>query len=148
MDIRSITGAPGTIKLGEKTYMVAQPTDKDMGAIAAFFQRRAKSPVAALQDDPDFKFLSADEQRERLAVAAKKKFDQALPFDAHSMLSALTSVEGVRFMAWLLIHKADPSFTPELAASLITEENCVAVSVQLDDASGMAALGNSDGRPG
>lgn len=142
MDTQSITGGPGTLTLGGTTYLVGQPTEKDMGAIAAFLKQHAKSPVAALQDDPDFKLLPEDEQRQKLLEAARQKFDQNLPYAGPSILDALTSLHGVRFMAWILIRKAHPEVALEEISCHVTDDNRVAISVQLDIASGMAALGN------
>lgn len=143
-----IDGGAGTIRLAGKVFLVGQPTPEDLASIGAYLKKRAKSPVAALQDDPDFALLSAEDQKARLAEAAKRKFDSQLPFDPMSALDALTSLEGTRFTAWTLIRKKQPEVTFEEITRLVTEENHLQVSVELDIASGMEKLGNSAGRPG
>lgn len=145
---QNIAGAPGTINLGGRTFLVAQPTDSDMRAIAAFLQKHALSPVAALEADPDFKYLPPEMQEEKRRDAALLKFKQGTPFDGPSALQALTGLEGTRFVAWILCRKREPTLTLEQVAGLITEANYLAAAVELDVASGMADLGNSAGRPG
>ena len=142
MDNQAISGAPGTIKLGDRTYLVAQPDHKDIAAIGAYLNKRAKSPVQALQEDPDFQRLPAAEREPKLDEAARRKFDQAMPYDGKSVLDALTSPDGVRFMAWLLIRKADPSVQYEEIEPLVTAENADLVHQKLSAASGLNILGN------
>ena len=148
MDIQTVTGAPGTIMLGGKPYLVAPPVPEDMGTIGAYLKQHAKSPVAALRDDPDFAYLPEDVQQERLRDAARRKFSDSQPFDPVSALEVLTSLEGTRFIAWVLLRKLEKAITYDQIVELVTRDNFERVSVELDIASGMAALGNAAGPPG
>lgn len=149
IDNTSLDGAPGTIKLGGQTYLVGQPELADAAAIGAFIKTHAKKPLDELQQDAAFKYLPEDEQKTRLVDAARLQLDQQRqPWTAHSAMDAMLSLPGVRFTAWLLIRKHHPAFSYDDACSLITAENCVPVSLELDLASGMAKLGNSVGPPG
>lgn len=147
-DAQTITGAPGLVTLGGKAYLVGQPTPGDLGAIIGELKKVAKNPVQALRDDPDFALIPEDEQKTMLAEAARKKLNSAMPLDPMSALEAMTSLPMVRFLAWVLIRKHEPAFTLEQATSLITEENRLQVSVELDAESCMGRLGNSAGQSG
>lgn len=143
----ALAAGKGTIQLGGKTFIVSPPTDSDARSIAMFLRKRARNPVQALRDDPDFSLLPPDVQQAKLAEAAARKFDgQAL--DPVSAMEALMSVEGVRFMALVCLRKNHPDLTLEALAPLITDDNREAVFMELDQQTGMGPLGNSGGRPG
>lgn len=148
-DATHTDAAPGKIKLGGKLYLVGQPELADAAAIAAFMKQHAVKPLEELQADPAFEHLPEAERKERLEKAARKQLDELdHPWSAKAALAAMTSLAGVRFTAWLLIRKRHPGFSFEDACQLITDENRVPVSIELDFASGMAKLGNSVGPPG
>lgn len=144
----AISGSPGLLEIGGKYYEVAQPDMADAGKIAAFLQNRCQTPVEALRNDHDFELLPEDEQRQLLQDAARQKFGQAMPFDGQSILRALNSLEGVRFLAYVLIRKAQPSITWREITQEITQDNYLIVAVQLDSAASMDRLGNLAGRSG
>lgn len=148
-DNSTLDGAPGTIKLGGRTYLVGQPGLEDASSVAAFLKTHARKPLNELQDDPAFAYLPADEQKSRLLDAARLQLDQQRqPWTGEAALAAMMTLQGVRFQAWLLIRKHHPEFAFDDACKLITEENYVPVSIELDFVSGMAKLGNSAGPPG
>lgn len=145
---QAIDGAPGTITLGGKLYLVGQPAMEDTSAIAAFLKQTVRTHLQELQEDPAFTLLDEDEQRTKLKEAAKRQLGNGQKWSNQAALEALTSLSGVRFLAWLMIRKKQPEIGYEEICSLINDENRVPVSVQLDFATGMAHLGNSAGRPG
>lgn len=145
---QQLAGAPGNLTLGGKSYAIAQPTPEDMGTIGAYLQRFAKSPVQALQDDPDFQFLDPEEQAALRKEKARAKFKSGVPYDPDDFMRVLTRVECVRFMFWLLARKGQPGLTLEDTHALITDANAAEIFVELDIATTMASLGNVAGRPG
>jgi hypothetical protein len=143
----ALAGAAGTIELGGHTFLVGQPTDADTRTIAMFVAKRLKDPLAALVNHPAWDRLS-ESQRDRLFDATLQKGADAAELTRESAFSILSSLEGCRFLAWLLIRKKHRDITLEQLGQWIVAENCEAVFIQLDEASGMMQLGNSDGRPG
>ncbi len=155
---QAVAGGPGAIELDGETYLVSQPTDQDMGSLRQWLRRKEKtrqSPLAALVHDPAFGELSPELQRLAMQETIKLQHGGGSEMTQQAALDALWSVEGARFLAWLLIRKHHPEVTLEtfgppadLAAGLINAGNVDAVFVQISEASGMAKLGNLAGRPG
>jgi hypothetical protein len=141
-------GAGGFVTLGGQDYEVSPPTDADARTIARFLRKQAKSPTQRLRDDPDFGLLDPDEQRAALKQAAKRKFDADAPLDPHSAMDALLSLEGCRFMAFVVLRRKNRGLTRERVAELVTEENYEEVFDALDGQTGMGPLGDSDGPRG
>lgn len=144
----AVTGAPGTISLGGKTYLVGQPTPDDMRAVAVFLGKRVKSPLQKLVDSPAWARLT-EAQQDRLLARTMDVSPDDVSVGGDDAMHILTSVDGCRFLAWLLIRKRHPEITAAEIAGAITEENAEQVFVDLDEASGILSLEkNSGGQPG
>lgn len=141
------SGGSGTITIGVHTFIVDPPTDKDLGTLLKFLKSRIKSPLQRVVDDPGFKQLTGPDRRAAIRAATAATASQS-GMDRGGATEALQTVEGCRFLAWLVCRKNSPDLTIEALAVLITEENYLSVFVDLDEATGMGQLGNSAGRPG
>jgi len=142
------TAAPGSIFLCGNKYLVAQPTEQDMGAIfveaakIAKRQRNAKL-VELVKDFKDYEL-------------AKKVLDETMPVLADEAVQGIASInqalsdpEGVHWIAFILLRKLQPSITLADIKTLIPAENATAVGVELLFESGMGkAAPNSHGASG
>lgn len=118
-----LAAGQGAILLGGKRWLVRQPTDQDTATIGLFLTQRLK-----------------DQKRELPPV--DEKFGQILADE-------LQTVEGVRFLAWLLLHDGRNGKPTEAEIDAAIHKHSRADYFRrLEEESGMAALGNSDGRPG
>ena len=140
---RNEAAPPGRIKLGERDWLVAQPTDQDMQAVGLFIQKRVKSPLAQLVEDPGWGKLTEKQQDKLLAERTGEPSSQ-------QMVEILSGMEGCRFLAWLLIRKQHPDVVKERDIDPhITDQNAEVRFVELDEASGMMSMPpNSGGRSG
>lgn len=123
---RLAPGGAGVITLGGVEYLVAQPTLADKETL----QTRLA--------------LFVRQQAAKQGLRLKPGEGQS----SEAILDAMCSVQGVRFLAWLLIRKVQPEVRREDLDAAITEDNCLQVFIELDDACGMGFLGNSAGGPG
>ena len=129
--------APGTIKLGNTTYLVAKPSEKDVFAVFFHAKKEAKKLFNPIQEVTDaLRGLPVSEQQktELLLQAHRVKVSGEEPEDAST--AYLTSPRGAAFYAWMLIRKEHPGVTLEEIQGLITEDNVVSVFADLDEASG------------
>lgn len=132
----SPASGPGTIELGGKTYLVSKPTDSDIASIGDYVRKQAKkiyNPVKSLLED--LKDLPKDLQEVALKEAIRLKNDGEPP--EQLLVDIMTSPLGARFLAYMLIRKNHPEVTLKDFETLITDDNCMEVYVDLDHASGM-----------
>lgn len=150
----NLAGPKSAFRLGEKTYFLSQPTDKDMQTIqkylGMFLGKKSKGWLERLVEKPSWAKLSPAQQDMLLRDAMELERSGQTPlFEANTMMEVLSSVDVTRFMTWLLLRKDHPTLDKAKDVDpFIDESNVDAVFVQLDEGTGMADLGNSDGRPG
>lgn len=147
------TGAPGSIELDGKTYLVGQPTDADFVAVRRYlnktFTEKAKSPIAAtVAEINKIEGLSAEDRATMLkeAVALQPSGPRA---STEAFTDLLFEPEACSFLAWLLIRKNHQEVTLEDIRATITDENLDSILADLFKASGLADLEkNGRGRTG
>lgn len=135
--------------LGNKTYLVAQPSDKDMEAlkqaIGVYIVKRRKSPLTRLVEDPGFQKLSPELQKLTLQHSLTNggsEVEKGEPTPAE-LMSILGTPEATRFAAWMLIRKEHPAVSKETDIDpYITDGNCDGLFLEIMQAAGMTNLGN------
>lgn len=137
----------GSVKIGDTTFLVSQPTDQDMGTLLAWVRKRQRDPLTMLGESLDG--VPAKYHKEVIkATVEVKHAGGAMPSDAfiHDQLS---TPEGTAFLAWLLVRKAHPDATLESLSKVITAANAPDILAELYDQSGMkaAAEGKAVGQP-
>lgn len=144
----NVAGAPGTLEIGDKTFVVNPPTDKDMREIAKFLRKGTKSAVGMISEQIRSGIIPVEVRAEAIKAAVETDAGGgAMPTGALAF-DRMNSTEGVRFRLWVCARKLQPGLQLKDLESLVTEENCDQVNEDLDRATGMAGLGNSPGRPG
>lgn len=140
MDALDVLAAePGTLRLGGRCFVIAEPTAADMLRVAKRMRElaRAQAPprlaaVAALKDalPPD---VFAAAVREAVALGPAAAPD---PTDGE-VREQFTELEGVRWQVWYFASKAAPDLTPGAVAEWVTADNRFAALDQLNAALGM-----------
>lgn len=127
------TGAPGTVVVGEKIYLVSQPTDADFVTLRKhlreLFGRSAKSPLKAIMDD--LKMLPLHLQAEAIKAAVQQQSGGGSEPTADAMQSILYTPEGCCFWLWLLARKNDRALDIQTVRASITEENVDDILAQI-----------------
>lgn len=141
---------PGAIDLGGQTYSVARPTESDVLEVARWARERAKAladPYRRVAEG--LEAIPQELRRYAVEEAARAKRDGEV--SGEDMQEALTSPDGVAYLAWVLTRRLNPGVTLQALRGAITEENCLEVYAGLDRESGMgnlAALRGKLSRPG
>jgi hypothetical protein len=144
------SGAPGTLELEGKTYLVAQPTKSDWIALkkhlAKIREKEQKSYLARIVEE--VKGLDPEVQKVAIQAAVQvRKDDKEISSDALS--SMILEPEGMRFWVWKLARKHHPELTLECVSKLITEENVNDVAAEMLGATSMRDVDpNSSGGTG
>ncbi len=133
----ALISAPAPIVLGGTTYLVAKPTEKDVFSV--FFNARKQAarlynPFREVTDALEGLPVSEQQRTELLLQAHRVKVSGEVPSEA--LTAYLTGPKGCAFYAWILIRKNHPEVTLETIQAAITDDNCVAVFADLDEASG------------
>lgn len=141
------------ITLGGHVYLVDPPTVSQNKSIIFFIQRRiAKraTPLSRLANDPAFKLLPLQAQVEAAREASKAQVGvgETPTIDGAAILAELMEPETLAFVVWLLSRRNHPDLRMEEIAPHITEANAVQVFAELNEASGMASLGETAGPVG
>jgi hypothetical protein len=138
------TGAPGTITIGGRAFLVAQPEAPDLGAIGMELRRLAKvrRDAALLAYFREFKDLALAKE---LVTATLPAADD----DLGNFMGEAGTLDGARFVAFILLRKLDPDLSMEQVRQLVTADNAAAVGIELLIACGLGrAVPNSPGANG
>jgi hypothetical protein len=139
---RALASAPGTVTVGDKTYLVDKFTTATVFSVYEWgteAAHRAYNPfrevAEALKDLETAGLAPAPEDRTALlAQAHRVKVAGEVPGDL--ITKCLRGREGVAFTLWVLTRNHHPELTYESCKGLITDDNRLDVYVQLDVASG------------
>ena len=137
MSDEALISAPGTITLGGKTYLVAKPSERDVFAIFHQARKEAKkayNPFREVNEALDGLEVPIESRTALLLQAHRVKISGEVPGDAAT--EWLTSPPGAAFYAWVLLRKQHPEVSLEAVRQTITDENCLDVFMELDEASG------------
>lgn len=146
------TGSPGSIQIGEQTYLLSQPLKGDFVTwrkhVTALWKKRNAKPITAVADQ--LKDLPPELQQMAVAEAVKLGAGNLEP-DTQALLGMLTDPDAVAFFAWLLIRKNHPDVTLDALKELIGKHPEAIDTITADvltAASLKAADPNSVGRTG
>lgn len=135
---RLATGAPGSLTLAGRVYLVTQPTRADFVTLRkhllATWKPQQTSPLAAIA--PELAALPLELQKVAVAEAVKLKDARKEPTAAEAE-ELLLSPPGVAFWAWLLVRKLQPEVTLAELQAAITLENVDQVIAELMTANGL-----------
>ena len=134
----------GSIVLGDKTFLVSKPSERDVFTIFTNAQKMAKklfNPIKETMDSIDGLNITEETKLAILLQAHRVKSSGEIPIDAIS--DYLTSPAGCQFYAWILIRKNHPDITLEFLKQHITEDNNIYVYADLDEASGVNLIHKS-----
>jgi hypothetical protein len=100
----NLAGPQAVLRLGEKTYILSQPNDKDMQTVqkylGVFLGKKSKGWLEQLTDSPSWPKLSAAQQEFLLKDALDTERAGKTPmFGTASMMEILSSVDVTRFLA-------------------------------------------------
>lgn len=146
-----VTGAPGTIKLGDRTVLVAQPSDADFITLRKELRRqfveRRKSPLQSIV--ADVALLPPHLQTNVIREAVGLQNNGGEEPTGEQVMEGLYQPEGCRFWVWYLARKCDPTLKLEDLSPLIDEHNVDEVLAALLEAAGLKdSQKNSAGRTG
>lgn len=142
---RLASGAPGSIRLGGKTYLVGQPTDNDHAALSEEFckivQRDRREVLLKLMGE-GHTLAQAKELQDELWPMPDPKTPEGLQHVSFS-------TEGCRALAYVLIRKEQPDVAAAELRAAIDEHNAAAIAGELLRECGlMGAAPNSVGGTG
>lgn len=133
------TGAPGTIKIGDQTYLVSQPSRADYMTLrkhlAGVLKRTKIAPLAAIA--PELAGLPPEFQKMAIEAAVKIK-ESGREATNDNITELLMEPAGVAFWAWLLIRKNEPAVSLAEFEKAITVENVDAIAADLLAANGLS----------
>ncbi len=142
--------APGTIALGGKTYLVAQPTPQDLETVGRYLRKLLRNPLKALVADIE----SLPESIRAMAMDAAMKIQANPPTPktkeeaAEACQALIQTPEGFRFLLWTILRKNHPDLTLEQLKPLVTDANVDELAERLAEEAGLADLGKSLGGGG
>ncbi len=137
-------GAPGSLTLGGRTFLVSAATDEMMMIVLRHLRKHVPSPLdmyAQVAAHPAFAVLPEETRRALAEEAARKALAGGGEVPGEVYTDLLLAAPGCRFLAWVLLRDHQPNLTLESLTPLITDENAPVVFMQLQRESGMEALG-------
>lgn len=147
MNGEHVAGAPGSITLGGRTFLVAQATHGDLMTVRQRLKKFVPGPLqmyAQIIAQEGFDLLP-QAVRDRLASEAAElamKGEKAL--SAELVADLLCEASHCRFLAWILLRKHEPALKLEDLAPLIDDEVAPAVFAELARESGLSGLTEAD----
>lgn len=145
MDLATMTGKAGTIKLNGRTFLLNRLTVGDYGMIQAWMKEKLKRPfqivAEALKDMADIREIDPEtyeRNREQLMLSAMadSKAD-AFSASQEAMQSLMNSPDGIAFLLWLSINPSAPEVTLENVTDWIKREDIGEIQTKLDRANSM-----------
>lgn len=137
------TGAPGTISVGETTFLVGQPTDADFVTMRKHFVKvwkaRNSAPLKAVAEA--VKGLPPAVAAEAIKEAARLQAGNQEPSD-DAIKGMIHDAECCAFWVWVLAKKHDAGLKLDVVQSLVTDETVDDVFAQL-----LVATGLKDANP-
>ena len=133
----NVVSAPGTVNLGNQTYLVDKFTTASVFAVYEWGTEQAKktyNPFKEVCDALEGLSVTPEQKAQLLGQAHQVKVAGEVPAD--QITKCLRSKEGVAFQLWILTRKHHPELTFEACKAAITDDNRLDVYVQLDVASG------------
>lgn len=134
----AVSGGLGTIKIGDKTFLVDQVTDKIMGTLHNFIRTSMKSPLSAIANS--LKDLPPEMQKFAISEAVKLQANGGAEGNAAFFKDCLLSIDGCGFLMWLLVKKNHPELSQKLCCELVKEASPEAVMADLGPACGLVAV--------
>jgi hypothetical protein len=131
----------GTIKLGDTTYLVSKPTEKDIFCIYSYAKKQAKklyNPIKKVLDTINGLEVSKDIIEKLILQAGRVSQSEEVPDEA--ITDFLISPAGASFYTFILCRKNHPEIKLEDIEKLITEANSVTIFAELDEASGVKLI--------
>jgi hypothetical protein len=142
---------PKPLTIGGQVYLISPPTVSQNASIFDFIRKRLArraTPLSLLANDPAFKLLPIQAQVEAAREGAKAQVAGAQNLDPVAILDELMAPETLAFTVWLLARGNHPGLRLEDLAPHVTADNASQVFTELNEASGMAGLGETPGPVG
>lgn len=141
-ELYSMTGAAGTLQLGNRTLFLSQFSISAIGQIQAWLKERLPRPFAvvrqALQDLeglPPEVFKRAEESLLRAAHIDAKA--DVIAVESEAAVAQLSSGPGVSLLIWLAARPMHPELTYEVVQELVNQENILDLKRKVDLAMGL-----------
>jgi hypothetical protein len=145
----AVAGAPGTIALGDRVYLVAAASHADLMTVRRRLKKHVKSPLAMYADlvgDPRFRTLPKKVRDDLAREAGQLRMRGEVALSAEMVDDMLSQAEHCRFLAWILLRKLQPDLTLEALTPLIDEDAAPVVYAELIRESGMAELAGAESK--
>lgn len=133
---RLATGAPGSVVIGDRTYLVAQPTKADFVTLGKELRRIKQSGDAKVIAEVAKEVKDLPPAIQKMAIDAAVKMSKSDP-DPNDLQSVLFEPEAVAFWAWLLIRKGDPTVSLASLKAAIGPDNVDEICARLIEANGL-----------
>ncbi len=137
-------GAPGTIRLGNKTYLVSAASDEGMMIVLRYLRRHIPTPLDMydkVSSHPVWSRLPAETQARIAGEAADKAMAGDRDASPEVYADLLMQAPHCRFLAWVLLQEHAQGLQLADLDPLITEDTAPVVFLQLQRESGMEGMG-------
>jgi hypothetical protein len=131
-------GAPGTVTLGGKLWLISPPSDEVMLTLRQWVAQRMETPVEAIAK----KVRNLPPELQEAAIREAVRSEAAgSDVTAERINRELATVEGASFWFWLLAREHQPDVDLEKdVRPLVTEANVFGVLIDLHRASSLARV--------
>jgi len=130
-----VTGAPLTFTYKGKPLKLSPLTTSDLGQMERWLQDR---PMRVVEQQLERNaHMISDEMREKLIYEALKEGQKASIRDVGAISQAFSSLEGSRYVMYLMLQKEQPGITEEEIADIITEASLSRMQEMMDRISGI-----------
>lgn len=137
----AIVSAPGTINLGDTTYLIAKPTESDTFAVFQYARKQAAKHYNPIREAMEaIKDLDCTEAQRTAILLQAHRVQASREVPSEVISDFLMSARGAAFFFWILARKNHAELTLEKAEKLITEDNATSVFAELDEASGVRMI--------
>lgn len=122
------TGAPGTLPLGGKVWIVSQPSAQHFSMLRQWARKRLKKPLASVAREVEG--LPIELQQAAIEAAVKLN-ESGSELTADRIQDELTTVEGCGWWLWVLTREHHPDATPATFRALMDEDTVHGVLADL-----------------
>lgn len=142
-----VTGGPGTLMIGDATYLVSQPSEADIRTLKHHLRKHATTPLQAIRDELQHMDPMTRAETLRIAVEMQSRPRDLTP---DTIVDLLLNPDNAAFLVWLLVRENHPDATQATIRSGIIDSNVVQLLADLYEACGLAAViaGKATGRSG
>lgn len=120
-----LSGAPGTMTIGDRTFAIDQPTPRDSAIILAEMKKQARATVVSplVYVNAHAEQLHPGVFAEAIRSAVSLGSGGGIEPTREKIMEQYDTLEGVRWRFWYQARKLDATLTQKSVAELITEEN-------------------------